>query len=232
MRLDLLLAREPFEHIFYTTLGGYLSSQFGWKGDIRWQSAGAANDDGLWVNNKLNLIYSRSIDTNTLRLISSEYAYHPNAMRRLLQWVYVRYTVTRPLRRLFSPSIVVIDPLPSACNNWCILPGNNAIRIIDLKNDECVVLQKDGFDQRYMRDLLQLRHKFPDLPGPKLLRSDIDEGWYAEERIRGLPLNRLDDYHRIQSVQNSAQQSMQSLYDDTSVELDSMKWIQTIFQKD
>ena len=150
---------------------------------------------------------------------------------RHLQWVYVRYTVTRPLRRLFSPSIVVIDPLPSACNNWCILPGNNAIRIIDLKNDECVVLQKDGFDQRYMRDLLQLRHKFPDLPGPKLLRSDIDEGWYAEERIRGLPLNRLDDYHRIQSVQNSAQQSMQSLYDDTSVELDSMKWIQTIFQK-
>ena len=96
MRLDLLLTREPFDEIFVRTFGGYLSDRFGWKGAIEWHSGYSSTKNSLLVNSKLNLIYSRNIDNYRLRKLASEYTYHTNTIRRLLQWLYVRYAVTLP----------------------------------------------------------------------------------------------------------------------------------------
>ena len=82
-----------------------------------------------------------------------------------------------------------------------------------------------------MRERLLLRGQHPELPGPKLFRFDSSEGWYAEERIHGLPLNRLNNGRRIQEAINRAQQSMLHLYDQTSSEQGYREWKYSIIQQ-
>ena len=231
MRLDLLLDREPFKEVFSRTLSGYLASQFSWSGKICWQRSKPLLQNYFLVNKKLNLIYPQTLNTQTLRLMASEYGFHPNLIRRKVQQLYVHYAITIPLRSLLSTYYVLTDPLPVVCANWCIIPGNSSIRIVDLENNECIVLQKDGFNKNHMRDLINIRKQYPELPGPKIYRSNLTAGWYVEERIQGLPLNRLGDNLRIKNATNSARQSMLHLYKQTSSKVDFLLWRQSVTQK-
>ena len=231
MRLDLLLDREPFAEVFSRTFSTYLTNYFNWSGKIFWQRSKPLVQNYFLVNKKLNLIYPQTLNTKTLRLLAYEYTYHPNFIRRMAQRLYVHFAVSMPLRKLLSSNYVLIHPFPKKCNNICILPGNNSIRIIDIENNECIVLQKDGFNKNYMRNLIRLRQQYPKLPGPRLFRSDISVGWYAEERVQGLPLNRLDDDLQITSAINSARQSMLHLYNQTSSQVDFSIWRRSITRK-
>ena len=112
MRLDLLLDREPFKEVFSRTLSGYLASQFSWSGKICWQRSKPLLQNYFLVNKKLNLIYPQTLNTQTLRLMASEYAFHPNLIRRKVQQLYVHYAITIPLRSLLSTYYVLTDPLP------------------------------------------------------------------------------------------------------------------------
>jgi len=231
MRLDLLLDREPFAEVFSRTFSAYLTNRFNWSGEIRWERSKPSLQNYFLVNTKLNLIYPQTLNTNTLRLLASEYAYHPNWFRRIAQRLYVRYAVSTRLRRLFSSYYVSIHPFPKKWTNLCILPGNNSIRIIDIENNECIVLQKDGYNKNHMRNLTHLRKQYPELPGPRLFWSNPSIGWYAEERIEGLPLNRMDDDLRITRAVNNAKQSMLYLYNQTSSKVECSVWRRSITQK-
>lgn len=231
MRLDLLIDREPFAKIFSRTLSSYLASQFNWSGDICFKRRKPRRKNYFLVNTKLNLIHPRTLNTNTLRVLASEYAFHPHLIRRIAQRLYVHYAVLMPLQRLFSSYYVSVHPFPEECANWCILPGNNSIRIIDVESNECIVLQKDGFNKNYMRNLISLRKQFLEIPGPRILRAYQGVGWYSEERIQGLPLNRIDNDLLITSALKSARQSMLRLYDQTSSEVEWAVWRKSITQK-
>ena len=63
-----------------------------------------------------------------------------------------------------------------------------------------VVFRKEGANKNYIRSLVQLRKAHPKLPGPKLHRSDELPEWYAEERIYGLPVNRVGDKNRVKNT--------------------------------
>jgi hypothetical protein len=231
MRLDLLIDRELFAEIFSKTLSSYLANKFNWSGEVCYGKSKPRIKKYFLVNTKLNLIYHRKQNTNILRQLASEYAYHPNLIRKLAQHLYVRYAVSMPLRRFLSSYYVSMNPFPKQCTNWCILPGNNSIRIVDIENNECIVLRKDGFNKNYMRNLIRLRNRYPELPGPQILHFDLGAGWYVEERIKGLPLNRLNNDLRMTRVTNSARLSMLHLYDQTSSKVECSVWRRSIAQE-
>jgi len=225
LRLDLLLVREPFEKKFLHTLETYLSEQLGWKGAIHWKRGYSLNQSALLVSSKLNLIYSREVSIGELRQLASEYAYHINPIRRLLQGLFVKYTISKPFRWLFSDAYVLIEPMPEACKSWCILPGNHSIRIVDVSNNECIVLRKEGANKNYIRSLLELRKAHPSLPGPTLYRTDQSLDWYAEERIYGLPVNRDSDKNHVKSAMSLAQESMLRLYEGSIKKITVDEWV-------
>ncbi len=211
MRLDMLLEREHFAEVFSTTLSSYLRNRFDWKGGVAW---GKSCDSAckLLVNPKLNLIFPAGFDTDALRGLSAEYSYHPNWLRRFFQRAYVHFTVSRTLRRIFSSACINISHWPEEVSDWCILPGNHSIRIVDMFHNECVVLRKVGFNPQLMNSLIRLRQEFPDLPGPRLLEANLQQGWYREQRISGLPLNRIYDADDMTKTLRAARSAMTGLY--------------------
>ena len=226
MRLDLLLAREPFPEVFAATLANYLEQQFGWRGEVRWRNGRNGRRDGFLVNDKLNLIFPPSAATEQLRALSAEYAYHPNPVHRLFQNLYVRYAVSRPWRWWLASAQVSIEPWREDFSGWVILGGNHSIRIVDLERDRCVVIRKIGFQPEFLNAAIDLRVRYPDLPGPRLLEDDASAGWYSEERIRGFPLNRSANAALVERTSMAARQAMASLYKRTAEEVPLQHWIE------
>lgn len=230
MRLDLLLAREPFSEVFATTLAAFLRQRFGWQGHVGWTRK-PSNSKGLLVNAKLNLIFPALFDATSLRALGAEYAFHPHFVRRVLQRAYVQHAVSRPLRRLFSSAWVDISPWPEAVSHWCILPGNHSIRVVDRVQDECIVLRKTGFNPALLDNVVRLRLDFPELPGPRLLEANSEQGWYREQRIVGLPLNRLADPDMVKCSLDAARQAMVGLYQRTLLMEPSPEWLDERLQR-
>lgn len=230
MRLDLLLEREPFADFFSATLANFLKQHYGWQGDIVWKQK-PENYRGMLVNAKLNLIFPAQCDTVSLRGLGAEYAHHPQFMRRILQQAYVHYALSRPLRRAFSSAWVDVLPWPEALSNWCILPGNHAIRIIDLVHNECIVLRKSHFNPALLENVTRMRKNFPELPGPRLLEDRSQLGWYREERVTGLPLNRLADPDTALQSLNAARQAMAGLYRLTLIMEPFSEWLDDRLQR-
>lgn len=225
MRLDLLLAREPFPEVFSETLQAYLQQRHGWHGQVRWTTEQKGKQQGLLVNEKLNLIFPSQVADEQLRTLAAEYAYHPSPMRRLFQGLYVRYAVTRPVRRWLASARVHIDPWWDTYSSWVILGGNHSVRIVDLERDSCVVIRKAGFRRDFLDAAVDVRVQYPDLPGPKLLERDSTAGWYAEERVRGLPLDRVADVEQAEKSLTAAKQTMASLYERTATEEPLHEWV-------
>lgn len=226
MRLDLLLAREPFPEVFAATLETYLQQRHEWRGRVRWTTGENGQQDGFIVNDKLNLIFPSQVATEALRTLATEYVYHPNLLRRQLQGLYVRYAVTRPWRQWLASAYVDIEPWWDVFSSWVIMGGNHSVRILDLERDCCVVVRKSGYPQEFLDAAVDLRVRHPDLPGPRLLDRDSAAGWYAEERVRGLPLNRVAGAERVERTLTAAKQSMASLYERTAAKRPLHEWVQ------
>lgn len=191
MRLDQLLKRENFYSIIKKTLTRYFRSSSEWTGKIFLESYKGEDILGFRINTKLNLIYPEYLPKKALLPLVSEYAHHKNPLRTFLQNSYIKISLSKLFRNLFSPTNLYISDKSNLPQKFCIIPGNHTIRIIDLDHNKCVVLLKDGFNTKKLSDLISIRESYPDLPGPKIIDTNLSEGWYSEERISGLPLNRL-----------------------------------------
>ncbi len=192
MRLDLLLNREDFTKVFNATFAKYLYDKFKWKGKVSW--GGSCSSPGtLLANHKLNVIYSTKIDRDELKSITSEYAYHPNFIRRSLQEIYIKLAICSAFDSSLSESTICIDPWIDELDEVCIIPGNHSVRIIELDNSECRVILKDGFNKKFIDNEIKLRQDYQFLPIPQLIESNDKEIWYVEQRVIALPWNRLND---------------------------------------
>ena len=191
MRLDLLLQRENFAQTFEQSLAGYLRNALKVDSKVVW---GGESKEGsaLLVNHKLNVIYAKNIDRSKLRAIVSEYAYHPNPLRRLLQTNYIRLATCVYFEWLFLKARVSVSPWVEDLDHLCIIPGNHLIRIVNLKTHSCRVMVKPGFDVQFLQNEIFLRERYDFLPIPQLLRADPEFFWYDEVQISALPLNRLE----------------------------------------
>ena len=215
MKLEQLIQRERFDSIFISTLTNYFSKTTKWKGSISWGHHGGKEDLNLIANSKLNIIYPINLPKSELLPIVSEYSYHTNPLRHLLHKIYIAITLDPIFRKFFSRIKIKITNKSTLPNNFCILPGNHSIRIINLDLDQCVVLLKEGYDKNKINNSLSIRSAFIDLPGPKIINSSPIEGWYTEERIRGLPIDRVLNIKRANKSLSATKDFLAKLYKET-----------------
>ena len=214
MRLDLLLQREDFPQIFSQSLKSKLKSCFGWSGQVTWNRVGIyIKPNVLRANHKLNVIYPHSLHRSDLRQLTAEYSYHPHISRRLLQSLFVYFATSFPFEFFTTVALVKVEPWVSVLERWCIIPGNHSFRIVECDKNRCLVFLKAGFNDQFIRNEIFIREKFPDLPTPVLFESDKSSGWYTEERIIALPINRIADYFIRYDMLVQAQQALFDLYE-------------------
>ena len=224
MRLDLLLSRERFQKTFEDTLSDYLHNVFSWNGVVSWSHSNVKGADFL-VNAKLNLIFPAKCRAAHLNYLASEYAFSENPVRHFFQKAYIHISLFPFFRRFFSEGFITVNPLPESLRNWCFLPGNNSIRILDFRDNTCVVLNKKGFSSELFNNLVNVRHAHPEIPGPKLLDWDVEQGWYKEKRIYGRPLNRISSSFAREKTFDAAKNSLSLLYQKTYVKELSINWL-------
>jgi len=215
MRLDLLLKRENFPRVFERSFARYLLQAFGVDAAVNWGRNPVQDRTALLVNRKLNVIYSKDINRAELRFIASEYAYHPNLVKRFLQTVYIRLATCVYFERLFVKERVGINPWIKDLDKLCVIPGNQSIRVINFEACSCTVFVKYGFDVQLIKNEVRLREAYDFLPIPRLLHIDPEYLYYQEERIKALPLNRLGSPGVANKALLQAQQCLLSLYGKT-----------------
>jgi hypothetical protein len=228
MRLDLLLKRENFAQTFEQSFAKYLLDVFGVVAVVNWRG-GSKSNTSLLVNHKLNVVYSKSIDRVKLKSIVSEYAYHPNILRRFLQETYTQLAVCNHFEWLFVKTRVEVSPWFSNLNGLCIIPGNHSIRIIDLESSSCRVVLKEGFSAQFIKNEIYLRERYKFLPTPKLLNTDLEDLWYEEVQVSALPLNRIDDQDVKDRALLDAQTSLLSLYSKTLEKVNLDGYTQSLY---
>jgi hypothetical protein len=231
VKIDQLMKREKFPQVFTSTLGDYFKSTNGWEGEIIWGDHGSDQDLNLLVNSRLNLIYPLSMAKENLMPLVVEYAYHRNPLRRFSHWLYINITLCSLLRSFFSPIKIHITKCSGLPANICILPGNHSIRVVNLDLNKCLVITKNNYSDRKLKNAISTRLAYPGLPGPKIIDFNILEGWYSEERILGLPVDRTKDKAKVNGALLAAKTFLLKMYQDTSTPENALTWMRLKYKE-
>ena len=212
MKIALLDSREAFATIFARSLERFAQSFLGRAVEL---VAAGQGELTFRQNAQLNLIYPNTAHVADLRTLSAEFHYAPRLLVRLAQTVYCALAVTPPTSTLLSPRLFDLrNPAPEMAN-WVFLPGNHTIRVIDFGKNRSIVFAKDGFDSHFLLNDARIRSDYPELPAPRVLQIDEAGGWYVEERIVGLPINRLTDQRKVETAIGDAARGLEQLRSKT-----------------
>lgn len=222
MKISLLKAREDFEDIFCKSLESFLKHKFAWNGTVQ---SGNTGSQIFIVNEQLNIVYSRHLPRFLLTDLTREYSWAKAWWKRWLQRLYIFLAVRAPFETLLSRGRFSITPSIPELENWVFLPGNHSMRVIDFVNNQCYVFIKKGFSSGFLENDFRIRDSFPSLPVPKVYDPNLDAGYYSEERIIGLPLNRLSRASLAKVALDQAQQAMAGLYLQTKSTVDASEYL-------
>ena len=227
MRLDLLLKREDFAKTFERSFVRYLLEVFNISATVNWGN-NTKDSNFLLTNHKLNVIYSKNIDRAKLRLIVSEYAYNPNLLRRFLQKIYIKISISNYFEHLFAKTSVSVSPWIESLDKVCIVPGNQSIRIINLETSTCRVILKEGFSSQFIMNEIYLRQKYKFLPIPKLINVDTQSLWYEELQVSALPFNRIDNQTIKDKILIDVKKNLLKLYSETKIKIDMKNYVKSL----
>lgn len=229
MRLDLLLKREDFAKTFEISFARYLFEVFNISATVNWRN-NTKDSNFLLVNPKLNVIYSKNIDRAKLKLIVSEYEYNPNLVRRFLQKIYIKLSISTYFEHLFAKTIVSVSPWIESFDEVCIVPGNQSIRIINLETLTARVILKEGFSSQSIRNEIYLRQKYKFLPIPKLLNVDTQSLWFEELQVSALPFNRIDNQTIKDKILIDVKRNLLKLYSETIIKIDIKNYVKSLYE--
>jgi len=229
MRLDLLLKREDFAKTFEISFARYLFEVFNITATVNWRN-NTKDSNFLLVNPKLNVIYSKNIDRAKLKLIVSEYEYNPNLVRRFLQKIYIKLSISTYFEHLFAKTIVSVSPWIESFDEVCIVPGNQSIRIINLETLTARVILKEGFSSQSIRNEIYLRQKYKFLPIPKLLNVDTQSLWFEELQVSALPFNRIDNQTIKDKILIDVKRNLLKLYSETIIKIDIKNYVKSLYE--
>ncbi len=214
MKIELLNERENFPEIFKESLQRFLVRYINWSGSLCW---GPGKGLQFRQNARLNVIYPVSLPRQMVDEVTQEFRYHPNLPRRLAQQIYAGLAIRWPLENLTAPVMFSIPEHPKVMETWVFIPGNHSVRIIDFDRQSSIVFPKAGFDIEMTRRDASIRQRFPFLLAPKIAEAPLHGEWYIEERVCGLPLNRLPDVAQRAAAEARAVTSLRRLYAETWV---------------
>lgn len=206
MKIQLLRKREDFGLIFLDSIANFFKQRFPESDYVR---------SNYIVNDRLNIVYPSQIDRSHLADLTSEFKYHKNMVRRFLQKVYIILAIRKPFEKIACSQKIVILMTPGTSGRWIFIPGNHSIRIVDLEKNSCFVLLKLGFNASFIATDASVRAINPWLRAPKIKLQG--KGWFEEQKVVGLPWNRLPSEKRKKEVLIDAQKNLAKLYERTLV---------------
>lgn len=229
MKISLLKKRENFESIFSESVINYFLCRFNEDVKLSWKPLGGAG--GFVTNDLLNVIYPSEIDRRLLAPLTQEFSWHKSAIRRIAQKCYVFLAVRYPFENLFCSQKIWFQSVSVNFCNLVFIPGNHSIRVIDVTKNKSVVFYKVGFNKELTVKDAQVRLDYPFLTAPKVLEHDFANGWYEEERVIGMPLNRLSDNELKSNTLAQCQEDLLSLYRATSFKKDIKDYLVLLKKK-
>jgi hypothetical protein len=167
------------------------------------------------INDNLNIVYPSKINRNDLSELVAEFKYHPKAYRRILQTAYTFFAIRWPTEVITSSELIKISMPVEEAEKWIFIPGNHSIRAIDLKKNRCFVFLKHGFDKKFLQSDANIRLKYQWLKAPKVIQ--LKNHFYEEQRVIGLPWNRLSSIDLKNKVITRAQEELSKLYQKTII---------------
>lgn len=185
MRIEVLEKREDFIKIARQTLqySTFLNSK------------NHVVEKKYYLNKYLNFIASESLPKKTFQILVNEYSTSLDWEKKVIQYIYVRLSISKFFRKIFSHGTVL---LPSIFSNYLILGGNHRLRLFSKELNSTFVLLKFNERYNYITNDLTLRSKFKLDYAPKIINYGDD--WLEEEYFEGTPINRLIDDKLIKST--------------------------------
>lgn len=212
MKISLLREREDFQAIFSESVKNYFLNRYQKKLKIDWQNGTA--ESAFVCNDLLNIIYPIGINRARLAPLTQEFSWDKSFLKRVLQKLFVYFSVRYPFEKMFS-SKLYISSEDLELNELVFIPGNHSIRVIDTIKNVSTVMYKDGFCRELTKTDSKTRIDFPFISTPKILNYDYEQGWFEEERVIGLPLNRIGDSDKVKSLQDHVKSQLLKLYNTT-----------------
>ena len=206
MRIQLLRRRESFLEIFQKSVSQLFQEKYS---HVKYMNIEYV------INDYLNIVYPLNINRNDLADLVSEFKYHPKAYRRILQSAYTFLAIRWPLEIISSSELIVISMPISAKERRVFIPGNHSIRVIDLDENRCFVFFKSGFNNKFIESDANIRLEHSWLKTPEVIQQK--NGWYEEQRVVGLPWNRLSSVDLKNKVIIGVQNQLSKLYRKTIV---------------
>ena len=228
MKISLLKERENFNEILENTLTKYLSVIYGWKGELGFKKI--ENSRVFIVNDLLNVLYPYQISRSKLSPLIQEFTWHSNIIKKTLQKLYVFWSVRFPLEKIFSSSKFYLTDFEGLLEYVVIIPGNHSIRLVDTNKNICTVICKTGFNQSLLIKDAQVRLDNNKLNVPKVIELNSLAGWYQEQRVIGLPLNRLDSEEVKEKILIKCHNDLNQLYIDSLTKLDLSLFVKNIMK--
>ena len=201
--------------------------EYGWTGELLWKNRYFVlkKSKNLLVHTKLNVICSSEFPRQELDIVASEYAYHPNLLRQVLQKGYVFFTTRGVVERFAACATIHVNPWVAQLDRICLIPGNHSIRILEIDSDMCTVVLKRGYRKEYLLNEINIRTRFPQLKIPILRGAQADSLLYREQRIRGVPINRIGDKRIVDRITREAINELKSLYTASNSKVDFVFYV-------
>ena len=214
MRIQLLRRRESFLEIFQKSISRFFQEKYPHSNEVNIEYI---------INDYLNIVYPSKINRKDLVDLVGEFKYHPKAYRRILQSAYTFLAIRWPLEIITSSDTIVISMPISAKERWVFIPGNHSIRVVDLDKNRCFVFLKSGFNNKFIESDANIRLEHAWLKAPEVIQQK--NGWYEEQRVVGLPWNRLSSVDLKKKVIVGAQNQLSKLYQKTVVNVPMIDYV-------
>lgn len=228
MKISLLKQRENFQEILKNTLEKYFFS----SGEISCQVSAHSHDNStrFIVNDLLNVIYPYRMNRKELSVLVKEFTWNRNVFLMVAQKIYCYLSVRAPFERIIGDDLYISNSIQDL-SNLVIIPGNHSVRIVNVVNDTCVVICKSGFNERFLLKDASVRMENPDMGAPKVFKIEASEGYYVEERVIGVPLNRISCINVRNKHFYASCKDLRTLYNRSLVKVKSDDYIDLIKSK-
>lgn len=227
MKISLLRHKENFNQVFAESLILYFQQRYSCALNITWQKS--KKHDYSIVNDQLNVIYPENIKRTKLNPLTAEFNWNKNKLKHLLQRLYVFMSVRFPFEDLFSHDYLTVLGDKSLLKNCVFIPGNHSHRIINIDKNICTVFSKKGSMLSLTITDAKVRLAHKELKAPQVFEHNFEQGWYDEERVIGLPYNRLGNPALQQKVLSRCEQNLRQLYVKTTTEIACDEYINMLY---
>ena len=188
MHISEMRRREDFDAILAETLAEAWSRERG--EEVLVSAVGAGVDGQQWCfMSRHSAFVHRSAGRAVRRFLADSIRYTSRRWRRPAQFLAGTLLSTQGAIALMSTPGFCVSPGIERPESHIVLPGNQRIRVFDLRSQRTRVYKKVGFDGALMEREIALRRE-PFGPFPPLTAHDETMTWFEEPIVEGWCLAR------------------------------------------